>query len=454
MKILLAQPRPKVWQRSTTMPLGIAYIASYLEKAGYPVQCLDLSVQKARRLPKADVVGITATTPLIYSAWRLAEKAKKNGAITVLGGPHVTCLPDESLKRKEVDIVVRGEGEETMLELVQALEEGKGLKKVFGISFKQKRKIVHNPSRPLIKNLDKLPYPARHLFPPLENYTNPQPLLSIRSPSVNIMTSRGCPFGCYFCYKGTFGRVWRPRSPENVIGEWRQLVEDYQVAEIGVQDDIFNTNIDRAIKICELIIQEELVIPWSTPNGIRADLITEKLLKKMKEAGCYRVAFGIESGNQKMLREKIGKELDLRKVCQAIELCHQVGIKTIGFFIIGHPWDTKETVRDTLDFARNSGLDYVQFTVATPIPGTKLREFIKKEGKLKDLDWEEYDHYTASSFFDYGEVNDEFVDWAKKYTWRGFYFRPQIILKALFDRNTWTNLPNLLTVAKEVLLLR
>jgi len=453
MKILLVQPTAKSWQQINTLSLGLAYIASYLEKGGYQVACCDLGVQKVKKLPRADVVGITATTPLINEAWRVARMAKRSGAVTVLGGPHATCLPEESLKKKEVDFVVRGEGEETMLQLIQALEKGNP-KDVLGLSLKIKRKIIHNPPRPLIKNLDKLPFPARHLFPPLENYTNPHPILSTKSPTANIITSRGCPFGCYFCYKGTFGQNWRARSPENVVEEWRHLVKDYKVAEIGVQDDVFNIDIKRAIKICDLIISEKLIIPWITSSGIRADLANEKLFKKMRESGCYRIAFGIESGNQKMVLEKIGKQLDLRKVRQAIKICKKLGIKTIGFFIIGHPWDTQNTVRETLDFALNSGLDYAQFAVATPIPGSKLWRLIEKHGKLTDLTWDQFDYYTAGAYFEYGKINEEFINWAKKYTWRGFYLRPKFIAKVIFDRNTWLNLPHVLRGVTHLLLSR
>lgn len=452
MKILLVQPKPKVWQSSTTLPLGIAYIAAYLEKFGYQVECLDLSIQKEETLPKADLVGITATMPLIYQAWEIAKKAKEAGAVTVLGGPHPTCLLEESLKQDGVDFIVRGEGEETMLELAQALEKKKDFKKILGISFKLKKKIVHNRLRPLVKNLDKYPYPARHLFPDLKEYTNPQPILSTRSPAANLITSRGCPYNCYFCYKGVFGRVWRPRSPENVIGEWHQLVKDYQVAEIGVQDDACNIDSNRIAKICELIIKKKLIIPWSIPNGIRADLLNEELLTKMKRAGCYRMAFGIESGNQKMLLEKIGKGLDLKKTRQTIKICRKLGIKTIGFFIIGHPWDTKKTVEETLEFAKHSDLDFAQFTVATPIPGTRLWELVKKQSKLVNLSWDKFDHYTAGAYFEYGEVNDDFINWAKSYTWKGFYLRPKFLMKIIFDRNTWTNLPYILRAVKQFLL--
>jgi radical SAM superfamily enzyme YgiQ (UPF0313 family) len=454
MKILLAHPEPIIWQQSKTLPLGIAYIASYLEEAGYQVSCLDLSVEPERVLPKADLVGITATTPLIYGAWKIAEKAKQNGALTVLGGPHVTCLPDESLERKEVDYVIRGEGEETMLALVRALENDKDCGGILGLSFKRKGRIIHNSPRPLIQSIDGLPHPARHLFPSLERYTNPQPLLSTRSPAANIITSRGCPYNCYFCYKGVFGRIWRPRSPEDVVQEWRQLVNQYRVAEIGIQDDIFNTDIKRVNKICDLIMEENLVVPWSTPNGLRADILTKEVLRKMKKAGCYRLAFGIESGNQKMLGEKIGKKINLKKVHQAIRLCRQEGITTIGFFIIGHPWDTKETVKETLEFAKDTDLDYAQFTIATPIPGSRLREFVENDGQLRDLNWTDYDHYTAGSYFEFGEINDEFIKWAKKYTWRGFYLRPRFLVRKLLDRNIWNNLSNLMVGIREFLMKR
>ncbi|MCL4491011.1 MAG: B12-binding domain-containing radical SAM protein, partial [Nitrospirae bacterium] len=302
MKILLIHPRENIWIRSKTVPLGLGYIASVLEKAGHNVKIIDYRIFPDRELEKADVVGITATTPLIRGAWEIAREAKKKfNAITVLGGPHVSALPEESAKLPYIDYVVRGEGEDTIVQLCSILEQGKSAEQVLGVSFKKDNKIIHHPHREFIKNIDDIPFPAYHLFPPLDKYTNPQPLISERTPAANIMTSRGCPFDCVFCYKGVYGRHYRVRSPENLIAEWKWLIETYNVKEIAIQDDMFNIKLDRAKNICKLIIKENLAIPWSTPNGIRADFFDEELAVLMKEAGCYRIAFGIESGNQDIL---------------------------------------------------------------------------------------------------------------------------------------------------------
>ena len=188
--------------------MGLAYIAANLEKNGFTdIKVVDFNVEPKANLPKADIVGITATTPLIKSAWKIAESAKKRGAITVLGGPHVSAIPEESAKLPFVDFVCVGEGEETMLELCRALEKKKKtFKNIKGLVYKVGGKVVFNKPRPFIEDLDKLPFPAFHLFK-LPLYTSTQPLVSTRKPALGILTSRGCPFGCKFCYKGTFGRT-------------------------------------------------------------------------------------------------------------------------------------------------------------------------------------------------------------------------------------------------------
>ncbi|MEW6039940.1 MAG: radical SAM protein, partial [Elusimicrobiota bacterium] len=311
MKILLVNPSASVWQQTKIIPLGLAYIAAVLEKAGHSVQVIDLNHEKSFVLPKTvDLVGITAASSTIEYAWDIAKQVKEKNILTVLGGPHVTILPEESLQHKEVDFVVRGEGEETIVELISSLEKNESLTNVRGISFKENNRIVHNQNRPFIENLDKLPFPAYHLFPPIKHYKSAQPFLARRRISASIMTSRGCPFNCVFCYKGMFGHVWRSRSPENIIDEWKFLVKELKVKEIRIQDDIFNQDIKRAEKICEMIKDNNIIVPWSLPNGIRADKFNVTLISKMKQSGCFQVAFGVESGDQTVLNN-IGKKLDL-----------------------------------------------------------------------------------------------------------------------------------------------
>lgn len=257
MKIVLLNPKPKIWIKSATIPLGLAYIASFLMSKGYnEIKIIDLNLEPGKIIPEADIYGITATTPLIYSAFDLAKKLKRKDNYIVLGGPHATCLPDESLDNEPVDFVVRNEGEIAFYELVKSIENKNSFAGIKGLSYKQNGEIIHNPDREFIKNLDELPFPAYGLFGNLKRYSHPQPLIGWRKPVVNIITSRGCPFNCHFCYKGTFGRTWRARSPENVVTEWEHLIKKFKIKEIAIQDDMFNLDIDRAKTIMKMILKK------------------------------------------------------------------------------------------------------------------------------------------------------------------------------------------------------
>lgn len=441
LKIVLCVPAPKIWIKSSTLQLGIAYIAAVLEKEGHDVKVIDFGIHKEAELPSADIVGVTATTPLVMQAWRILERAKRTGALTMIGGPHVSSLPGESLLLGYVDYVIRREGEETVKELCNTILNGGDFGKIRGLSYIKDGQIIHNPDREFIKDLDSLPSPAYHLFPPLVSYTNPQPLLSKRTPSANMITSRGCPFDCYFCYKDISGRNWRPRSPEKVVDEWEFLVKTLKVKEIGIQDDLFNTNVKRAEEICDLIIKRGLIVPWSLPNGMRADLVTENLLTKMKKAGCYRTAYGVETGNADIMK-KIGKKIDFESIEEAFKLTRRLGIKTLMFMIIGHPWDTEETIQETIDFTIKVDPDFVQFTRANPIPGSKFFQMAQEKG-INIKSWEELDHY-ATSGASIGLLPREVIEKNLKRAYRKFYLRPRKILKIACDKNTYQNLPGLL----------
>jgi anaerobic magnesium-protoporphyrin IX monomethyl ester cyclase len=447
MKVTLVNPPTKGWSvsKAKTVPLGLAYIASYLEKAGCKVRIIDLNISGNKKLEEnSDIVGITATTPVIYEALEVAKQAKGRGAITVLGGPHPTSLPDESLNSPFVDYVVRGEGESAMKELCDAIAIGRDIKDVKGISYKKNGHIIHNPLRPYIHDLDELPFPAYHLFPPLNKYTNPSPLLGTESPSASMVTSRGCPYNCIFCYKGTYGRKWRARSPKNVLAEWEYLVKELGVKEICIEDDAFNINIQRSIEICQLIIDKNLIIPWSTPSGIRANLVNKNLLTKMKESGCYRVAFGVEVGTQEMLK-RIDKGLTLEQIRNAFRLCAEVGLETVAFFMMGNPGDTEESMEATIKFAKELNPDYAQFNSTTPYPGTRLFDLIKKDGKLLVTDWSSYSVHTKTGFFEYGKINQELIQKMVKRAYRSFYLRPQYVARMIGKKKTWENLPNIAT---------
>jgi radical SAM superfamily enzyme YgiQ (UPF0313 family) len=430
LKILLVQPKEKIWIRSRTVSLGLAYIAAVLEKAGHSVSIIDQRVSPLDLTIKVDLVGVTATTPTINQAWEILKIFKETqGAVTVIGGPHVSALPEESAALAYVDYVVKGEGEQSMLELCEALQNKTSTSKISGLVYKNEGQILSTPPRTPLADIDSLPFPAYHLFPDLKkHYTNPQPLISNLTPAANIITSRGCPYDCVFCFKGVYGTKYRFRSKESVIAEWRWLIEKHGVKEIAIQDDLFNIKADRAKDICRELIKEKLVLPWTTPNGIRADAFDEELAGLMKSSGCYRIAFGIESGNQKIL-DSIGKKIKLEKIAEAIKIAKKAGLKTLGFFVMGSPGENSQTMQDSIDFAIKTDPDYAQFSVATPFPGTRLFEVIKKEGSINTSDWSSYSQFDRKEYFSFGYIERAEVEKYVTKAFRRFYLRPFKLLK-------------------------
>lgn len=440
MDVLLINPysKAKTWASSyQVMPLGLGYLAACLEEEGIEVSVLDLNVEPLKnenlirllKRNKPKIIGLTATTPLIKTAWELAEILKeKTGAKIVLGGPHVSALPEESAKLPQVDFVVRNEGEITFLELVKAILNKKPMDKISGISYKLGKKIINNPQRPFIQNLDSLPFPSRHLFC-MEKYKPSQPLLSMRSPSANILTSRGCPYNCNFCFKGVFGRSFRTRSVESVLTEWEILIKDYKVKEIEIVDDNFALDIPRAIKFCQELIRRNLVIPWATYSGVRVDHPnSEKLMKLMKKAGCYRVSFGVESGEDRILKN-IDKGITTKQTKKAIKVAKKAGLITMATCIIGNIGETRQTMQKTIDFTKELETDFAQFTICTPFPGSRLYDEVSKNGKLLISDWEKFDNMGNKAFFEIGDLKKEDVEFMRQKAYREFYLRPKILFK-------------------------
>jgi radical SAM superfamily enzyme YgiQ (UPF0313 family) len=432
LKTILINPTHAEWAR--TLPLGIAYIASVLEKSGLPIDIIDMNTQRMDltgvkdELIKRDanIVGITSTTPQIRVSWEIAKLAKQinPNCKVVLGGVHPTALPEESLSTPYVDFVVRGEGEVTFLDLIRALGGNVNLKNVKGLSFKTGGEIIHNPSRPFIGNLDSIPFPARHLFPFPEAYKSP---MLKKKLFADIITSRGCPGTCIFCNKSIFGHTFRARSPENVADEIEFLVGKYGVGEIHIADDTFSFDIERAMRICDLIIERNLDIAWSCSNGIRVDCVNRELLRKMKKAGCYRVSFGVESGSNEILK-RIGKGITLQEARSACEIANDVGLTTIAFYMLGNYGESRETMEKTIAFAKSLNTDYAQFTIATPFPGTALYKLIEKHGKILTKDWERYGIY-EEPLFETKDLTRELVAEMYRKAYREFYFRSTYILR-------------------------
>ncbi|MEM1587253.1 MAG: radical SAM protein [Candidatus Bathyarchaeia archaeon] len=376
-------------------PLGLAYLASVLERCRYEVKIIDapalgLSVpQIMGTLSKEqpEIIGITASTPMIFDAYRVARAAKEvcPNSTVVLGGPHPTFLPIETLQEcSAADIVCIGEGEETIVEIAEALRRRTNLSNVRGIAFRTTDgRIVKTEPRPLIKDLDSLPFPAWHLLP-MDKYT----VLGRKAIVCHIMSSRGCPFHCIFCSSSrVFGKKYRARSAKNVVDEIEFLVSKYNPENIEFSDDEFTLNQKRVMEICDEIKKRKIDITWAC--GSRVDTVSRDLLRKMKEAGCSFLYYGVESASQRILNF-IKKGITLEQIKRAIMFTKEAGIKMMGSFIVGFPDETREEIKSTLSFPKKLKIDYVQFTIATPYPGTELYEMVKRDGLLLTEDWSQY----------------------------------------------------------------
>jgi len=402
MKIVLINPSDITFGKTSSTvsekdpPLGLAYIASALQKAQHEVQIIDgvgsqLSWNDmCETLSKSDpdIIGITTHTRVLRSAFELAIKSKEYypRVLVVLGGHGTFTIEEQILRRIEsVDIIVRGEGEETMVELADALEEGRSIGEILGVCFKRSEgNVVINPPRPFIQNLDLLPFPARHLLP-MTSYIRERfsGILGRESfKGTALISSRGCPFSCVFCAATKFyGHRWRPRSAENVIDEIEHLYLSYKKLGLNgfvVADDNFLVDPKRVMKICDFLIDRGLShLKWMC--DARVDSAEEKLYSKMYEAGCRVLAFGIESGNDKVLR-LIKKGITTDMVRRAVKIAKSVGLKIWGYFLFGLPGDTDETIMDTIRFSEELDLDNVEIHPVQMYPGTEM-------GREQNIDW-------------------------------------------------------------------
>ncbi len=391
MKVCLVQPTG-----GGVPPLGIAYLASVLRKDGHNVSIIDIpamgfgesEIYTFLKNGNFDLVGSGSVTSGLHQALRVLELAKKvandtgRKIFTVYGGVHATLVEEklfDEKTREYLDAVIVGEGEYTLKELVKSLEEGKNLKDVKGLIYREEGEIRKNPPRPPIQNLDELPFPAWDLIP-VEKYKE-----------FSLITSRGCPYSCIYCCVGTiYGHKWRGRSADNVIEEMGYLIKKYGAKHFAFVDDAFNLDIKRAKEICRKILENNWRITWEASQGIRLNFLDAELVDLMKKSGCLFVGAGIETGDaeiMKTLKRGITKE----KIAQSIQLLHKARIITRGFFLIGNPGETTETLKESVEFGKQLGLRSMGFTFLMPYPKTEYTEWILKHGKILVHEWEKYD---------------------------------------------------------------
>jgi len=403
--ITLVNPSFGVYVSHPSPPLGIAYLKAVLEKNGIKAKLIDETAGMSASPESIDTewVGLSIFTPTAKQAYKMADAYRKAGKKVVIGGPHASIKPEEALAHANKVIV--GEAEKSVLEI-----------------FSSKKKILQCD---LIKEIDSIPFPDWHGLP-LEKYSSP----TRKHPYLKIMTSRGCPYGCVYCFKGVFGRFYRMRSPKSVVDEVEYLQREFGTKDIAFIDDNFSQNRQRTIDICREIIQRKIKVDWNCPNGVRVDTLDLALLKLMKKAGCYQLSFGIESGNQEVL-DKVGKGIKLEQVENAVKWAKEAGIGTIGFFMIGLPYDTEETMQQTIDFAKSLPLDLVQFTITVPYPGTELYTMVEKQGKFLVDDWSAFGSYSGTAYYEMGSLNKELVERMYKKAYKEVYFRPGYALKRI-----------------------
>lgn len=365
-------------------PLGIGYIASVLEKNGYAVRIFDLSLYPEKSFEnkiqevidfEPDLLGITCMTNTYSNGLKIAQRVKNEISVpVVMGGPHPTVYPLKTLENDVVDFVIAGEGEYVMLDLLRVSEEN--YDKVPALAYKRNGETFFNKSYCYIENLDEIPYPARHLLA-LDSY-------SLKSPSgekmATVISSRGCPYGCTYCFKELFGRKYRARSSENILGEILELKEKFGFNFFYFVDDLFTFDPDRIKNICDKMIETKLNVQWQCIA--RVDKINYELLRIMKSAGCFKVHYGIESGNNDILK-KTKKGITLNQIRETIIKTKNAGISIKGYFMLGLPGETRKTMMQTIKFAEELRLDETMFSITTPFPGTELWNNIPDEDKIR-----------------------------------------------------------------------
>lgn len=414
------------------LPISLPSIAAVLRQNEIEVKIIDAiaedlswsDLRKQIRAYSSELIILNVSTVSFDGDMQIAQKIKKlkpNTHISAIG-VHTTALPEEAL-RYAIDSVIRGEPEITALKLAQTLAHKKSLRHVLGLSYKdQERNIHHNPERPFIENLDSLPFPARDLLP------NQKYLMSMSDqPHTILLSSRGCNQSCIFCTaRQYYGRKLRLRSAQNIVAEMLEVQNKYKIHYITMWSDTFTLDKQFVLDLCREIVKQKIKLSWMCNS--RVDTVDQKMLQKMKEAGCIGIAFGVESGVQKIL-DRAGKKTSLAQIEKVFALMKKVGIESLAHFVLGLPGETKKSIKQTIRFAKKLDPDYVQFYCAIPFPGTPLYHLAKKKGWLVTQKWSDFEINRA--ILETPLLSRKELENMRKRAYLSFYLRPRYLLKNL-----------------------
>jgi len=439
MNMTLINPQLKTWSPNVYPPLGLCYIAASLEQAGHDVAILDMNSQRVsdkslvKHIEYSPLVGIGGLVTEYGEVVRLVKVIKKahEYQIVVLGGPLATTHSEELLVASGADVAVIGEGEQTIVELVNAIEQGSSRELIKGIVYQDGDRVVAHPPREPDTNLNSIPHPARHLLDMSRYSTHHFKTFGIKVPNIKsttLISTRGCPYMCTFCAKEIGGLKWRARSPEDIVNEMRELRNDYDISGFVFNDDTFVVNRKRVIDFCALLEKELPDVIWYC-NG-RVNLMDEEMIQAMVKSGCVGIAYGIESGNQAIL-DSVKKAITLEQVERITALTKKHGIHVTGYFMLGILGDTKQTIQETLDFAERLDLDFYGFGITSPIPGTEMysqaveKGLVDKGKRLEDWSFHAQMNLSVDCSYEELEAFNEYAfrhftiekRWGKMYLW-------------------------------------
>ena len=439
-------------QLAGMQPLGLACMAAATRDAGHHVAVCDAysfgfgeeEIREFIATERPDVVATTSTTPYIYDAWAIHRIAKEMNSdiLTVNGGPHASHIPEDVARDENTDVAVVGEGEFIFLEILAEIDT-RDFSEIAGIAYRTPDgKVKRNPNRVPNHHLDNLPFPALDLLPSITDYTiSPHHGRSGRFAPVN--TTRGCPYNCEFCsitaYQGT---KYRFRSVENVIEELKMLKNEQGVTMTSFREGVATLRKTRMKQICQRMIEEELNLSWTCTATISS--ADPEMFRLMKEAGCTSIEYGIETGSETVLNANpylLSKNFSVEKVAEVVHMTADAGIDVHGYFIIGMPGETKQTVDETIKFACSVPISTAGFTIAIPFPGTELYHYYSSRNRLHDKPWYQFDP-NFGVVIEHENLTATELEAAYKKAWRKFYLRPSQILRRFRAIRSWADLLN------------